>query len=321
MTDSFIYHLNFVYIKMTKSGDLDTGLAELVDSQDSRLARLVDSVYSPVSSTFDEVRLEGSVEDIAAELSSEDRYERYRELWYARVGYIQSCNFAIESHSKLFEEKAPLNELLIIPQEEYPILDKSATLEEQRDQLQMLREAIDYVHKVEFDYFEQCKNVLTSLERDYLTGLYNKRTFEDMLKQTLAFRQRTGDYNLAVLMVDLDNFKRYNDENGHIKGDELLALVGSTIKSAVRESDCAARYGGDEFIILANNPGEGIDRLTERIMSSLQDKGLECSIGVAYLDESVLADEVPYKQMMARADKALYMAKKNGRSRVEYFSR
>ena len=154
---------------------------------------------------------------------------------------------------------------------------------------------------------------------DALTGLPNRRYFEEFCG-LLARRRRSGDA-VGVLMIDIDRFKVLNDTHGHATGDEVLRAVGGAIVGAVREDDVPARYGGEEFVVLLRNPSPEVAlEVGERVRVSvaaldlrrLQVGGVSVSVGVAVADE---ADQ-PIVDVIARADRALYRAKRAGRDRV-----
>ncbi len=155
-------------------------------------------------------------------------------------------------------------------------------------------------------------------DTDELTGLRNHRHFQERLNQEVEKCSISGD-DLALLFIDLDYFKTYNDIYGHVLGDEILQDVGRLIKSTIRETDIGARYGGDEFaVILPNSSLEGAQTVAERIRYRLEmimeKKGitLTCSIGIACWR----IDGVMRGKIIQAADKALYQAKNNGRNRV-----
>src|SRR5207249_431071 len=106
---------------------------------------------------------------------------------------------------------------------------------------------------------------------DALTSLPNRTQFLDTLGATLE-RARAGDHGLAVLFLDLDNFKTVNDSMGHAAGDELIALAGRRIRSSVRPTDIAARIGGDEFAVIVDAIAEAEHAavVAERIMASME---------------------------------------------------
>jgi diguanylate cyclase (GGDEF)-like protein len=158
---------------------------------------------------------------------------------------------------------------------------------------------------------------------DALTGLPNRRALDDMLKRMVAESQRSN-LPLAALMLDLDHFKRTNDQLGHSKGDELLAATGALLPHLLRASDFVARYGGEEFLILLPDTDlQGARIIAEKIRNAIgdielagEDIGLTVSIGVATRPDHALDGE----QLQRAADRALYTAKTNGRNRVEVAS-
>jgi diguanylate cyclase (GGDEF)-like protein len=154
---------------------------------------------------------------------------------------------------------------------------------------------------------------------DALTGLPNRRYFDEFIG--LLARRRRADDAVGVLMVDIDHFKQINDRHGHAVGDEVLREVAGAIAATVRDEDVPARIGGEEFAVLLRNPGEAIAaEVGERVRVAvrgldLRDRGIakvSVSVGVAV---SRAADEsIP--QIVDRADRALYRAKRAGRDRV-----
>ena len=158
---------------------------------------------------------------------------------------------------------------------------------------------------------------------DALTGLPNRRALDDMLKRMVAESQRSN-LPLAALMLDLDHFKRTNDQFGHSKGDELLAATGALLHHLLRASDFAARYGGEEFLVLLPDTNlEGARTIAEKVRNAIgdielagEDIHLTVSIGVATRPDHAIDGE----QLQRAADRALYTAKTNGRNRVEVAS-
>jgi len=159
---------------------------------------------------------------------------------------------------------------------------------------------------------------------DLLTRLPNRTLLTDRFEQALHLAARHGT-NLAVCMMDLDEFKPVNDKYGHEVGDKLLIEVASRLKKQLRQEDTVARLGGDEFVILIGEVShkselsQALHRLKGAVSAPyrIHDKHIEisCSIGVAnYLDETVDADT-----LLRQADQAMYIAKQSGRNRVHWF--
>lgn len=159
--------------------------------------------------------------------------------------------------------------------------------------------------------------------RDPLTGLYNRRYMEDALERYVSLAERTGSPT-SVLMIDLDNFKKVNDEHGHAKGDAVLRDVATQLVAGLRPSDVVARYGGEELMVIL--PGCPLDdarhkaeNLRERIegLADAHGVAISASFGVACVPEtsSSPADVVPM------ADGALYVAKQAGKNCVRVAQR
>ncbi|MCM8900741.1 GGDEF domain-containing protein [Caldicoprobacter algeriensis] len=163
-----------------------------------------------------------------------------------------------------------------------------------------------------------------SVEKDPLTGLYNRLAIEKMLSKVWSTAQTTKT-PFTLAMVDLDNFKSINDSYGHIVGDEILKEVSSIIKKSLREEDVVMRYGGEEFVILlpgtdgssALNPLERIRRRIENAELSEFKLKITVSIGGAvYPDDRPLEPD----ELIKFADAAMYEAKKEGKNRIVFYS-
>jgi diguanylate cyclase (GGDEF)-like protein len=159
---------------------------------------------------------------------------------------------------------------------------------------------------------------------DSLTGLANQALFRDRLEHALARRRSGGGADLAVLFLDLDNFKHVNDSLGHTAGDDLLIAVTERLAACLREADTAARMGGDEFAILLEDVTDlgRADEVAERLLLALaapyriadKDVFATASIGIAGHAPGVDGD-----QLLRNADLAMYTAKRMGKNRFERF--
>jgi diguanylate cyclase (GGDEF)-like protein len=164
----------------------------------------------------------------------------------------------------------------------------------------------------------------TMATTDGLTGLVNHRTFQERIAEMLARAERSQGRQ-ALLLTDIDHFKKVNDTYGHPVGDEVLRGVAQVVRDCVRKVDVAARYGGEEFaIVLEGTDLAGARMLAERIRSEVQkqvfpsEKGsFSCtlSLGIAVYPD----DGKDGKALIAHADQALYHAKHNGRNRAVAF--
>ena len=157
-------------------------------------------------------------------------------------------------------------------------------------------------------------------ETDALTGLFNSRGFSARLNAEVR-RSRRYRAPLSLLFLDLDGLKGINDCYGHRAGSETLRRVAHLIRSQLRETDAPARWGGDEFTILAPNTGPNVavtlaERIRRRIAASAAEWPLTASIGVATLTANDAAPGDPSAALMRSADAAMYLAKKAGKNTV-----
>lgn len=157
------------------------------------------------------------------------------------------------------------------------------------------------------------------LKHDCVSGLLGRQAFEDLM-DTVFEPRRAGDGALGIIMVDIDNFKKVNDEFGHRVGDDVIAKVAAAIKGCSRSTDHVARYGGEEFVsIIARADTLGISLLSERIRSTVENlespgnPKVTVSVGFSVQQKT---DKGSW-DILERADRALFAAKKAGRNRVE----
>jgi len=180
-------------------------------------------------------------------------------------------------------------------------------------------------HLLERELFESHQRLRTLAENDSLTGLANRYYFDESLRTAIPRANRLND-KLALLFLDLDNFKIINDSMGHDAGDQLLKEVARRLLHVVRNGDVVCRLGGDEFAILAHNfeTQDRIVQLAERILEELRhpfvikniEQFISASIGVAtYPDAGHDAGD-----MLKAADLAMYRAKRDGKNNYHFFS-
>lgn len=156
---------------------------------------------------------------------------------------------------------------------------------------------------------------------DDLTGLYNAR---HLYRQIRAEAERASRYgrSLSVLLLDLDDFKAFNDAHGHQEGDRLLAALGETIRSCIRDSDSAYRYGGEEFVVLLpETGGEEAQMLAERLRRTVAESPFTLSRGsqeakTVSIGLAVSRPEEPVEDLILRADQRMYRAKGQGKNQV-----
>lgn len=167
-------------------------------------------------------------------------------------------------------------------------------------------------HRIQ-EYYE------TSI-RDSLTGLLNRRGAVDAINQALT--QRHGEH--ATLLIDVDNLKMINDLRGHVAGDAVIARTAETIREVIREGDVCARLGGDEFIIFAPDYDlERAEKIARQILEQLSKHAMPLagakftvSIGIALHDGT----DADFATLYHNADKALYQARADGKSRIGLFT-
>lgn len=178
------------------------------------------------------------------------------------------------------------------------------------------------------DYYKMSEDLRKASITDSLTDLYNRRFFQDRMSEEIERSQRHG-LPVSLIMLDIDNFKQYNDTYGHLAGDEALRLTAATLKHSVRNIDRVARYGGEEFaVILPMTEIAAARDIAERIRSGVAGRyfpddalratvRLTASLGIASFPEH--ADNL--LDLVGNADKALYMAKVSGKNRVALFDK
>jgi two-component system cell cycle response regulator len=201
--------------------------------------------------------------------------------------------------------------------------------------------AADYLLKTELSASLLSRTIRYAIERgrllnemralarhDHLTGLLTRREMDRVLDEELVRSHRYG-HAVALILLDLDHFKQVNDAHGHVAGDAALRAVAAIVQQCVRDTDRAARYGGDELaILLPETDHVGATVLAERIRSRVAAAAMQApadantpgapipltlSIGVAALPGSTAATP---SEFIARADAGLYQAKRNGRNQV-----
>ena len=188
------------------------------------------------------------------------------------------------------------------------------------DQVQIGRTILKFMtgENVEVQYHEEIYRLMTV---DGLTQVYNRRYFNEVLEREFN-RSKRYQRALALILFDIDHFKRVNDTYGHLAGDNLLRQMGAAVKPRLRREDILARTGGEEFAILlpeigaagARTTAEKVRRIVETMGFKHEGRSVKCtiSLGVAELVPSEEGPEALYKA----ADERLYEAKQTGRNRV-----
>lgn len=160
------------------------------------------------------------------------------------------------------------------------------------------------------------------VERDPLTGLYNRLAFERLL-QNFFSQAKTGNFPLAVAMLDIDNFKDVNDTYGHLVGDQILKRLASILTESLRGDDTVVRFGGEEFLLIL--PGTSYEKVSiplRRIRENISREhfpevgSITVSIGVTEVTKDLPAN---LEELIRFADRAMYEAKLRGKDRIFYY--
>jgi diguanylate cyclase (GGDEF)-like protein len=195
--------------------------------------------------------------------------------------------------------------------------------------------AADYIQKpIHFEEFRfkvnralEEKRLKEQVVTDIKTRLFNHDYFVKRLEEELGRARRYG-HNLSLVMLDLDNFKNYNDSHGHLAGDRVLIQVGAILKDVIRDCDIPCRFGGEEFtIILPVTDSDGALTVAERVRESIEkgtfnsesQKNITASIGVSsYNPDKVFGAMFSMNSLIELADQALYQAKRTGKNMVQF---
>jgi two-component system cell cycle response regulator len=207
------------------------------------------------------------------------------------------------------------------------VVEKNLTVAKVKRENELLRTELEHALREVRDKNEQLEHSLQRVEEmaatDPLTGLYNRRHFGKVLEQLFAESQRY-DQDLSCVMIDLDGFKQINDVyHNHQVGDQILTVAARIISANLRKADVAARYGGDEFIILlphssADEAATVVQRVREeyRQASTIilrRNEGATMSVGIGSRQGD---DPASPETLLSAADAALYQAKGAGRNRI-----
>ncbi|MFC1553593.1 HDOD domain-containing protein [candidate division KSB1 bacterium] len=294
---------------------------EIVPDDDPKLKNLVNLTY---------------LSDLAARVLFDENIESV--LKRLREGYNSIFGFSEDETDALMEQVSEETDAVA--------MDFDVKITQHANYAQILQNANVELGKINLDYEQMTRelvrekkkteklakelkeaNILLEEEvnRDGLTKLYNHRFFFELVNKEFASAKRYK-LPLSCIMLDLDYFKKINDEYGHPEGDAVLENLGVILIDAIREGDSAARYGGEEFtIILPNTPPKEAEIVAERIRRNVEKSKLSqnlakgkvtISVGVASLVDGNL-DKA--SDLVERADNALYQAKDSGRNRVVVF--
>ncbi|WKJ90575.1 GGDEF domain-containing protein [Methylomonas montana] len=234
-----------------------------------------------------------------------------------------SGNLSVYTHTlnrfaQILDPSTPLN---AVASEVQKVLDDTRSMEQNQ---QRVESEISLVLAEVESLRKDLEKIKEESMMDALTGIPNRKAFDAALEQAVI-SAREQKSPLCILMIDIDFFKKFNDTYGHLVGDKVLRYVGAALKRCLKGRDMAARFGGEEFtVILPQTSLIGAGVIAEQIrnaisMGSIKSKSngryydkVTVSIGVAQFRDNELPND-----LLQRADKVLYIAKENGRNRVE----
>ena len=202
----------------------------------------------------------------------------------------------------------------------YAVVTTYADITVRKRREERTRRQIERANDANAQLSEANARLLEAAHTDGLTGLCNRRAFEETLAEEVAKSLEEGR-PLSLVMIDVDEFKAFNDQFGHLAGDEALRRVGRILAAVCRPEDQPARYGGEEFaLLLADADADRATALAERIRGAVEaapweHRAITVSLGVAILREG------DGRALVAEADAALYAAKGGGRNQVRHASR
>ena len=308
------------------NGDLDAIIVDRwigeYELAQSRIAG-IKIVENPIETQYSRIAVrKGDVETLSlinsglTEITEDGTLDKIMEEWQGkRVIYVTEDYYqTFFLHSAiLFLSLTTLVAILLVTK--YRRLSKKleANIKERTEELHHTNKML----KIANHKLEQISKI------DSLTSIENRRAFDIVFNRAYRLCSRQG-IPLALIMIDIDNFKIFNDTYGHLVGDQALIRIAELIKGVIkRPGDLAARYGGEEFVVmLMNTTEEGALVVAEEIRRRVEQLGIEneqiqalitVSLGLTSL---VPHDNMEAKELIDRADRALYKSKENGRNKV-----
>jgi diguanylate cyclase len=305
------FHVWFEYFRGTNK-ELKAAIDELIDSEKYFSQEINERLYTEY--------LEGDKKDLLQEVHKETR-KIFQNIFQVT---LSTKDLASDYSDKLDEYSNKLNDATDLTQMqnfiEDIINDTNNMAASSRQLNQQLEEATSQIQTLSKQLEETEKEVLL----DALTGLNNRKAFDIKIRD-LCEKFDQNESFFSVAMLDIDYFKKFNDQYGHQVGDEVLRIVGSHLRENLKGKDFPSRYGGEEFIVLLSNTKlDKANIVAEQLRGKISEKGLKIrktgqslgnitvSVGVSEIREGDTAISV-----VERADSALYLAKESGRDNVK----
>ncbi len=242
------------------------------------------------------------------------------------VEYQNIAKESLESYQNTNDIMATLSERqreIVSENFEQRLIDSESITERFRDIQDHMNKEISKANQTITDLVSQIKELEVKSSIDPLTKVYNRSKMDEYLSH--ACSQEKNTKNLHILMIDIDDFKFINDQFGHLAGDKVLIFLANIFKKTIREGDKIFRYGGEEFIIVANRTDtEGAVIAAERVIEIVrtskllfkeQRMGITLSIGIARYQDGDSAESI-----LSRADQALYRAKNMGKDQLQIWN-
>lgn len=296
-------------------------------SQPSELVREIDRIYATIPEVTDEV-----LEELYTQFLSEAQSRSVKTATDSAKKILTDMMMSVAnlsgSTSAVSQDMARKIEALDDAPSEAVLKDLASTIIESA---KVLKESSDQValklansQKQIADLKEDLAKASAESERDFLTGVYNRKAFDKRLLECMQ-EAKEKDQQLSLLMLDIDHFKTFNDNFGHDIGDQVLKIVGRSLTDSVKGMDMVARFGGEEFVvILPKTPIGGAMIVAEAIRKVIAGREMKRrDTGETYGVITVSIGVSCYRHgndnpaaMLKRADDALYRSKKAGRNRV-----
>lgn len=311
--------------------DLVEGKASqlLIEARDGRYSErpmLATFISSKVKVASDEERLVlGLAQPLAAVLAQADQLGR--EVLQLVAGLCLLCLLLAGAVARAVTR--PINSMSLAVQQFAQGQPVGALPTARRDEIGVLARSVNHMQdqiQQQLEALQASREELEHLARhDVLTGLYNRRAFQERLEHTLVRSLRSGG-RFALLFIDVDNFKGINDRFGHEAGDAALRIVALRLSTATRKADTVARMGGDEFVVLLENPSqrEDIVNIAEKLLESVRApilfEGHAMQVGFSIGISQYPDDGDSAAQLLSRADQAMYETKAAGRNGFRFSS-